>query len=68
MLKGQTYEFMTGNDTIVSMGDELKECARGGVEGNGGTNDKSMWEGQIRDRTDPFLLTNPSQTFRKQRW
>ncbi len=31
----------------------------GGVEGNGGTNDKSMWEGQIRGRTSPFLLTNP---------
>jgi hypothetical protein len=29
------------------------------VEGNGGTNDKSMWEGQIRDRSAPFLLTNP---------
>jgi hypothetical protein len=24
-LEGQTYEFMTGHDTIVSMGDELKE-------------------------------------------
>jgi hypothetical protein len=29
------------------------------VEGNGGTNDKSMWEGQIRGRATPFLLTNP---------
>ena len=29
------------------------------MEGNGGTNDKSMWEGQIRDRSAPFLLTNP---------
>ena len=29
------------------------------MEGNGGTNDKSMWEGQIRDRVTPFLLTNP---------
>jgi hypothetical protein len=29
------------------------------VEGNGGTNDKSMWEGQIRVRAAPFLLTNP---------
>jgi hypothetical protein len=29
------------------------------VEGNGGTNDKSMWEGQIRVRSAPFLLTNP---------
>jgi hypothetical protein len=54
------------DDTIVSMGDELKEClpwvrhgVRGGVKGNGGTNDKSMWEGQIRGRTAPFLLTNP---------
>ena len=64
-MEGQTYEFMTRNDTIVSMGDELKECARGGVEGNGGTNDKSMWEGQIRDRTDPFLLTNPGPDFSK---
>jgi hypothetical protein len=25
-LEGQVYEFMTGHDTIVSMGDELKEC------------------------------------------
>jgi hypothetical protein len=33
--------------------------ARGGVKGNGGTNNKSMWEGQIRDRTVRFLLTNP---------
>jgi hypothetical protein len=48
------YEFMKGHDTIVSIRDELKEClpwprygVRGGVEGNGGTNDKSMWEGQI---------------------
>jgi hypothetical protein len=32
---------------------------RGGVEGNGGTNDKSMWEGQIMGRSAPFLLTNP---------
>jgi hypothetical protein len=24
-LEGQPYEFMTGHDTIVSMGDELKE-------------------------------------------
>jgi hypothetical protein len=24
-LEGQTYEFMTGHDTIVSMGDDLKE-------------------------------------------
>ena len=29
------------------------------MEGNGGTNDKSMWEGQIRGRAAPFLLTNP---------
>ena len=29
------------------------------MEGNGGTNDKSMWEGQIRVRAAPFLLTNP---------
>ena len=28
------------------------------MEGNGGTKDKSMWEGQIRDRASPFLLTN----------
>jgi hypothetical protein len=66
VLEGQTYEFMTGHDTRVSMGDDLKEWlpwvrygARGGVEGNGGTNDKSMWEGQIRGRAAPFLLTNP---------
>ena len=26
VLEGQAYEFMTGHDTIVSMGDELKEC------------------------------------------
>jgi hypothetical protein len=26
VLEGQTYAFMTGHDTIVSMGDELKEC------------------------------------------
>jgi hypothetical protein len=26
VLKGQSYEFKTGHDTIVSMGDELKEC------------------------------------------
>jgi len=25
-LEGQAYEFMTGHDTRVSMGDELKEC------------------------------------------
>jgi hypothetical protein len=25
-LEGQAYEFMTGHDTIVSLGDELKEC------------------------------------------
>jgi hypothetical protein len=30
------------------------------MEGNGGTNDKSMWEGQIRDRAAPFLLTCPA--------
>jgi G:T-mismatch repair DNA endonuclease (very short patch repair protein) len=24
-LEGQAYEFMTGHDTIVSMGDDLKE-------------------------------------------
>jgi hypothetical protein len=24
-LEGKAYEFMTGHDTIVSMGDELKE-------------------------------------------
>ncbi len=29
------------------------------MEWNGDTNDKSMWEGQIRDRSAPFLLTNP---------
>ncbi len=29
------------------------------MEGNWGTNDKSMWEGQIRGRSAPFLLTNP---------
>ena len=26
VLKGTVYEFMTGHDAIVSMGDELKEC------------------------------------------
>jgi hypothetical protein len=26
VLEGQANEFMTGHDTIVSMGDELKEC------------------------------------------
>jgi hypothetical protein len=25
-LEGQTYEFMTGYNTIVSIGDEMKEC------------------------------------------
>ena len=30
------------------------------MKGNGGTNDKSMWEGQIRGRTAPFLLTYPA--------
>ncbi len=31
MLEGQTYEFMTGYDTIVSMGDDLKVCFPGDI-------------------------------------
>jgi hypothetical protein len=29
------------------------------MTGHDTTNDKSMWEGQIRVRASPFLLTNP---------
>ena len=25
-LEGQTYTFMTGHDTIIFMGDEVREC------------------------------------------
>ena len=50
----QGYEFMTVYDTIVSMGSEsmhVPVCPvymefTVVVEGNGGTNDKSIWEGQ----------------------
>ena len=59
VLEGQGYEFMTVYDTKVSMGEELKTCMSSYelgmelavvVEGNGGTNDKSIWEGQIRKK------------------
>ena len=58
-LEGQAYEFITGHDTIVSMGEQLKACMSSlelgmelgvVVEGNGGTNDMSMWERQMSDR------------------
>jgi hypothetical protein len=44
VLEGQTYEFMTGHDTIVSMGDELKECLPGARHGARGGVD-SLWKG-----------------------
>ena len=57
---------MTAYDTIVSMGAESMHvlclvCMEFAVvvEGNGGTNDKSIWEGQISvrvaDVTEVFL-------------
>ena len=58
-LEGQAYEFITGHDTIVSMGEQLKACMSSlelgmelgvVVEGNGGTNDMSMWERQMSGR------------------
>lgn len=58
-LEGQAYEFMTGYDTLVSMGEELKACMSSHdlgmelavvVEANGGTNDMSIWGGLIRGR------------------
>ena len=58
-LEGNGYEFTTSYDTIVSMGAEsmhvpVPRLSRMEfavvVEGNGGTNDKSIWEGQISAR------------------
>ena len=58
-LEGQAYEFITGHDTIVSMGEQFKAYMSSlelgmefgvVVDGNGGINDMSMWERQMSDR------------------
>ena len=56
-LEGQAYEFITGYDTLVSMGEQLKACMYSQelgmelavvVKANGGTNDMSIWGGLFR--------------------